>query len=374
MVISITHSGYVKRLPLATYRQQRRGGIGRDGDGPQGGRLHRAPAHLLDPRLPAVLHQPRQGLPAEGLRAARGLADLEGPGAGERAAAARRRAGDGGDPHPRLQGGQVPRLRHRQGPGEEDRVHRPTTRRSRPTGSSRSRSATATSWSQVRLTDGDDDILLVSKSGHASRFSREEGAVDGPRHLRRQGDERRRQDRHGSRTACWRWTSPATTRSSSSSPRTATASAPQVSEYPVKGRGTKGVLTIKLTAKKGGLAGALIVREHQDLLFISQNGMVQRTNAGGISQMGRATQGVRVMNMKDDDRVSRRRPRGRVRRRRRRRRGGGGGRRGGGRGREAGEGEAGEEELGTDLPVGPDRAKTGIGSLQRHGTPATKRG
>ena len=71
-----------------------------------------------------------------------------------------------------------------------------------------------------------------------------------------------------------------------------------VSEYPVKGRGTKGVLTIKLTEKKGGLAGALIVREHQDLLFISENGMVQRTRAGGISQMGRATQGVRVMNMK----------------------------------------------------------------------------
>jgi DNA gyrase subunit A len=77
-----------------------------------------------------------------------------------------------------------------------------------------------------------------------------------------------------------------------------------VSEYPTKGRGTKGVLTIKLTARKGGLAGALIVREHQDLLFISQNGMVQRTNAGGISQMGRATQGVKVMNIKDDDCIS----------------------------------------------------------------------
>ena len=77
-----------------------------------------------------------------------------------------------------------------------------------------------------------------------------------------------------------------------------------VAEYPVKGRGTKGVLTAKLTEKKGGLAGALIVREHQDLLFISQNGMVQRTQAGGISRMGRPTQGVRVMNIKDDDRVS----------------------------------------------------------------------
>jgi DNA gyrase subunit A len=77
-----------------------------------------------------------------------------------------------------------------------------------------------------------------------------------------------------------------------------------VSEYPVKGRGTKGVLTAKLTTKKGGLAGALIVREHQELLFISQNGMVQRTSVSGISQMGRPTQGVRVMNLKDSDRVS----------------------------------------------------------------------
>ena len=54
-----------------------------------------------------------------------------------------------------------------------------------------------------------------------------------------------------------------------------------VAEYPVKGRGTKGVMTITLTEKKGGLAGALVVREHQELVFISQNGMVQRTCVSG---------------------------------------------------------------------------------------------
>jgi DNA gyrase subunit A len=64
------------------------------------------------------------------------------------------------------------------------------------------------------------------------------------------------------------------------------------------------VLTARLTEKTGGLAGALIVGEHQELLFISQNGMVQRTSVSGISQMGRSTQGVKVMNIKDDDRVS----------------------------------------------------------------------
>jgi DNA gyrase subunit A len=77
-----------------------------------------------------------------------------------------------------------------------------------------------------------------------------------------------------------------------------------MTEYPIKGRGTMGVLTIKLTDKKGELAAALIVREGDELLFMSQNGMVQRTSAGEISQYKRASQGVRVMNIKDDDQVS----------------------------------------------------------------------
>ena len=77
-----------------------------------------------------------------------------------------------------------------------------------------------------------------------------------------------------------------------------------IAEYPVKGRGAMGVKTIQLTEKKGGVAGALIVREHQDLVFISQNGMVQRTGVQGISLQGRPAQGVRVMNLREDDTVS----------------------------------------------------------------------
>jgi DNA gyrase subunit A len=65
-----------------------------------------------------------------------------------------------------------------------------------------------------------------------------------------------------------------------------------------------GVKTITLTENKGQLAGALVVREHQELVFISQNGMVQRTSVRGISRYGRASQGVRVMNIREDDQVS----------------------------------------------------------------------
>jgi DNA gyrase subunit A len=78
----------------------------------------------------------------------------------------------------------------------------------------------------------------------------------------------------------------------------------QISQYRKTRRGAKGVKTIGLTERKGGLAGALVVREHQELVFISVGGMVQRTPAGGISQQGRSATGVRVMNLKEDDLVS----------------------------------------------------------------------
>ncbi|MFZ1154462.1 MAG: DNA gyrase subunit A [Solirubrobacteraceae bacterium] len=78
----------------------------------------------------------------------------------------------------------------------------------------------------------------------------------------------------------------------------------QIGQYRKTNRGAKGVKTIGLTEQKGELAGALVVREHHELVFISVGGMVQRTSAGGISQQGRSATGVRVMNLKDEDVVS----------------------------------------------------------------------
>jgi DNA gyrase subunit A len=78
----------------------------------------------------------------------------------------------------------------------------------------------------------------------------------------------------------------------------------KIDQYRKTARGTKGVITIKLTEAKGGLAGALVVRPHQELVFISQNGLIQRTGVKGISQQGRSATGVRVMNPRDGDQVS----------------------------------------------------------------------
>jgi DNA gyrase subunit A len=151
----------------------------------------------------------------------------------------------------------------------------------------------------VRGTSGQDDVIIISRSGQASRFNEDKARPMGRDTAGVKGMNVSQKDNcvlamdvarddtellvvtengYGKRTP--------------------------IADYPVKGRGTMGVKTIQLTEKKGGVANALIVREHQELVFISQTGMVQRTSVKGISQQGRPAQGVRVMNLREDDLVS----------------------------------------------------------------------
>ena len=302
MVISITHSGYVKRLPVATYRQQRRGGIGVMGmnlkEGDYIEHLHICSTHdwmLFFTNRGKVYRLKVYELP-EGARTSKGraLVNVLPLREDERVMAVK--------PTRDFSEGKYLAFATAKGLVKKTQFTDYNTP-IRADGIIAIKIRDGDELVQVRLTSGDDDLLLVSKSGHASRFSekavrpmgRDTSGVKGMNVSAKVNGVQNRvlamdvarddaelfvvtENGYGKRTS--------------------------VSEYPVKGRGTKGVLTMKLTEKKGGLAGALIVREHQDLLFISENGMVQRTNAGGISQMGRATQGVRVMNLRDDDRVS----------------------------------------------------------------------
>ncbi len=152
----------------------------------------------------------------------------------------------------------------------------------------------------VRRTSGDDDILMVSRKGQAVRFNESDVRamgrdtsgvrgmnVDAPADNEVLVMDVARDDQellvvtengYGKRTS--------------------------IAEYRKTKRGAMGVGTIKLTDAKGALAGALVVREHEELVFISQSGMVQRTAVRGISRYGRLAQGVRLMNMKEDDLVS----------------------------------------------------------------------
>ena len=198
MVITITQSGYIKSLPLATYRQQQRGGRGVTGMDMKDGDFIEHLFVVLLARLPAVLLQPRQGLPLEGLRAARGLAHGEGPRAGQHPAAARGRAHPGG----RLDA----RLRRDASTSCSPRATAPSRRPSslayntpiKADGIIAINIRDDDELLAVRAVDPNDEIIMVSKAGPDRALRRVRRARDGPRHDRR-ARHGRRQGRPGDR-------------------------------------------------------------------------------------------------------------------------------------------------------------------------------
>ncbi len=145
----------------------------------------------------------------------------------------------------------------------------------------------------VRLTDGKDDVFLVSRKGQAIRFKesqvrpmgRQTAGVIGMRladddevielGTASQGEEliSVTQQGYGKRTP--------------------------LKEYPVKGRGGKGVIGHQLTKKTGLLAGGFVGSKDQDMFVISSSGIVIRVAAADIRRVGRASQGVRTMRVEE---------------------------------------------------------------------------
>ncbi len=77
-----------------------------------------------------------------------------------------------------------------------------------------------------------------------------------------------------------------------------------ISEYPEHHRGGQGVYTITMTPKKGLLAAMKVVDEDDEIMIITEEGVVVRTAVSGVSELGRSTQGVHVMNVANKDKVS----------------------------------------------------------------------
>jgi len=150
----------------------------------------------------------------------------------------------------------------------------------------------------VRHSSGSDDVLMVSRKGQAIRFhetdvrpmGRDASGVQGMR--LRPGDEVISvniaapdadllvvtENGYGKRT--------------------------RIGDYPVKGRGGLGVKTVQLTDAKGQLAGARVVRDGYNVMLISTGGTVIRIPVDDVRRLGRATQGVIVMRLRGDERVS----------------------------------------------------------------------
>jgi len=297
MVVSISRGGYIKRLPVSTYRAQRRGGKGLRGarlkDDDYIEHLFIASTHaylLFFTNRGRVYRQKVYELP-QGARDARGrhisnvLALVEGEEV--RAVFATRDYNEA----------KYLVLATRDGMVKKTELTAYDT-------ILREAGLFAISLTDddelvgVQMTDGEDDILIVSARGQAARFN--EAAVRpmgrqtrGVRAMNLDPGDRvlalcvARDDEDllvvtgngfGKRTP--------------------------MSDYPRKGRPTKGVRTIKVTDRKGELVTARPVRENHQLLLVSLGGQVIRIDVGSVRRTGRSTEGVRLMVMSDDDQIA----------------------------------------------------------------------
>jgi len=300
MVITITRSGYIKSIPLATYRQQRRGGVGVTGMGMKDedyiehlfvcsthdyllfftnrGKVYRskvydlpdAPSRQSKGRHLGNVLPLREGERVQSVLATRDYAESEYLVFATRDGVVKKT--EFGLYNTPIKADGIIAINIR----DEDELV------------------------AVRRVDPGDEILMVSRAGLAVRFSeadarsmgRDTSGVRGmdvaspaDNHVIAMDVARPGQDLlvvtengYGKRTS--------------------------IDEYRKTSRGAKGVKTIQQTETKGALAGALVVREHQELVFISRDGMIQRTSVRGINRYGRSSQGVRLMNLRPDDVVS----------------------------------------------------------------------
>jgi DNA gyrase subunit A len=297
MVITITKSGYIKRVPLATYRQQRRGGVGinamdlKDGDYIEHLFVSSTHDYLLFFTNRGKVYRSKVYELPEGQRTAKGraLVNILPLRENERVQSVLSTRDFSESPYLvfATRKGVIKKTKFQayNTPIKADGIIAIKIRDD-------------DELIVARRVDEGDEIMMVSKAGLAVRFSEDEardmGRDTGGVRGMNVGDDGEviamdvaRDDMEllvvteagfGKRT--------------------------KIDQYRKTSRGARGVLTIKLTEAKGGLAGALVVRPHQELVFISQNGLIQRTGVKGISQQGRSATGVRVMSPREDDQVS----------------------------------------------------------------------
>src|SRR5262249_41451835 len=149
----------------------------------------------------------------------------------------------------------------------------------------------------VQLTDGEADLLIVSARGQAARFSEGQVRPMGRDTMGVRAMTLKDGDRVLALAVAHDEDDLLVVTGNGYGKRT------PMREYPRKGRPTQGVRTIKVTDRKGELVTARPVREGQELLLISQLGQVIRIDAGSIRRTGRLTEGVRLMDVGDDDLV-----------------------------------------------------------------------
>jgi DNA gyrase subunit A len=297
MVVAITSSGYVKRLPVDTYREQRRGGLGVMGmdlkEDDYIEHLVVASTHdylLFFTSVGKIYRLKVHELPL-GSRQSKGRAIVNllplAQGESVRTLIATRDFKEAEYLVLATKNGTVKKTRFAEynTPLKADGIIAIKLRES-------------DELVAVLHSSGDDDILIVSRKGQAIRFHEREArpmgrATEGVRGMKlRAGDE----------------VIAATIARNDSDLLVVTENGfgkrTRIDQYPVKGRGGLGVKTVQLTEARGQLAGSLVVHEGDQVMLISTGGTVIRVPADGIKQSGRATQGVIVMRLREGEQVS----------------------------------------------------------------------
>jgi DNA gyrase subunit A len=150
----------------------------------------------------------------------------------------------------------------------------------------------------VRHSTGNDDVLMVSRAGQAIRFSEKDVRPMGRDASGVQGMRLRGDDEVISINIAHNDADLLVVTENGYGKRT------RIDEYPRKGRGGMGVKTVHLTEAKGKLAGARVVREGYQVMLISNGGTVIRMPVEEVKRLGRSTQGVIVMRLREGEQVS----------------------------------------------------------------------
>jgi DNA gyrase subunit A len=148
----------------------------------------------------------------------------------------------------------------------------------------------------VRMTDGTKQIIIATKDGRAVRFKESDVGAVGRNSIGVRGINVKASEVVGMEIANAPYLLTVTEKGF--------GKRSEVNEYRLINRGGSGVTNIKITEKNGDVVSIKVVNESDELMLISKNGVIIRTPITGISVIGRNTQGVRIMNLEEADRLA----------------------------------------------------------------------
>ena len=297
MVVTVTHSGYIKRNAVSLYRAQRRGGKGKTGIRPKEEdfveQLFVASTHsyILVFTDKGRLHWLKVHEIPQGGRASRGKAivNLLHLGADENVRSIL--------PVKEFQEGQYIVTATRRGIIKKTDLM--AYANPRAGGIIALNIDEGDRLISTRLTDGSFDILLASRNGQSIRFSEKEvrpmgRTARGVRGMSLAGDD----EVIGMETV-----SNTTSAYLVTVTENGYGKRTKIEEYRSQSRGGKGVITIKTSERNGKVVDIKLINEDEDLMFITDKGKILRTRVGDLSIIGRNTQGVRLMELDAEEKI-----------------------------------------------------------------------